>query len=459
MKRLYIFGIGLLSFCGVLSLAGTSAGQAYQDYLIRPQSLTGAVEASRLVAQSSSSTAINSVEIARISEGITVLIKSQDSGSGVIFAKDGRTYYVLTCAHVVQYSDLPYTIVTPDKQEHKLDYDNVKKLPGVDLAVLTFRSDQTYQTARLADSDQAVVGSLTYVSGYPILSESIREQAFRFTGQGTIATRFSSSAANGYSLAYSNNTEAGMSGGPVLDSTGRLIAIHGQSEQASSQATGYNYGIPINTFISLTREVGINLQRLNVQIEGSTAIASSQPAPTPARLPRTEPRPQPTPSSQPEPSPEPSPQSASASPSRENTAVQTTASSNAAPSGSEQELGEAGDISSLGSQVVDNVHIKLDGATVVNTRGSFTTTFVVENRSSETFGFVPVFASVENQDGESVIAKITVDDGSSGMLQPGASVRGKIQVINHPWNGAGQQNLILVIKESTTGGRRFRISF
>jgi serine protease Do len=92
-------------------------------------------------------------QVAQTAEAITVLFKVADyPGSGVIIAKDGSTYYVLTAAHVVQYADLPCTIVTPDKQEYQLDYRTVQHVPGVDLAVVQFKSDRTYRKARSVHS-------------------------------------------------------------------------------------------------------------------------------------------------------------------------------------------------------------------------------------------------------------------------------------------------------------------
>lgn len=117
-----------------------------------------------------------------------------------------------------------------------------------------------------------------------------------------------------------------------------------------------------------------------------------------------------------------------------------------------------GDVALAANQVLDNVQIRLDGAHV-NTSGSYTTSFVVENRSDSTFGFVPVFSSIEDATGQPVTARITLDSGSTGIVDPGGTVRGQISIFDRPWNESGQQGLVLVVKESTTGGRTFRIPF
>lgn len=72
----------------------------------------------------------------------TVRIDSPDgNGSGVIVAKNGETYYVLTAKHVVEQQE-EYQIVTPDDKEHQVEPNNIKTLKGADLAVLKFQSGE-----------------------------------------------------------------------------------------------------------------------------------------------------------------------------------------------------------------------------------------------------------------------------------------------------------------------------
>jgi serine protease Do len=92
----------------------------------------------------------------------------------------------------------------------------------------------------------------------------------------------------GYALIYSNDTVAGMSGGPVLDAAGRLIGIHGQAEternpgnQSGSdpiRRTNYNYGIPSNTLMQVAARSGVDLADLGVRVD-NTPTAVSQPVP------------------------------------------------------------------------------------------------------------------------------------------------------------------------------------
>jgi tetratricopeptide (TPR) repeat protein len=72
------------------------------------------------------------------------------NGSGVIVAKNGNTYYVLTAQHVVENAE-EYEIVTPDDKKYKVDGSNITTKGSADLAVVQFQSDETYQVATLAD--------------------------------------------------------------------------------------------------------------------------------------------------------------------------------------------------------------------------------------------------------------------------------------------------------------------
>ncbi|MEM7590749.1 MAG: serine protease [Cyanobacteria bacterium P01_A01_bin.83] len=90
-------------------------------------------------------------QIKAIAEPITVRIETSDeNGSGIIVARQGETYYVLTAEHVVA-KEQEYQIVTSDNKQYPLDYSQVKKIAGSDLAVVQFTSQQGYQVATLAN--------------------------------------------------------------------------------------------------------------------------------------------------------------------------------------------------------------------------------------------------------------------------------------------------------------------
>lgn len=228
-------------------------------------------------------------ELSQRAQEITVLIRNNGSasgsGSGVIIGKSGenpQVYYVLTAYHVVKDQELGkekgYTIVTPENNSREneeviLDYSTVQQLTDengelVDLAILQFTSDRDYRIATLANYDlKSQVGSntsqLVFASGWPAGREEVKRlftPGFR-VGKDLAAALANRSIQLGYELLYTSITYPGMSGGPVLDANGYVIAIHGQSEgdrvnevEAGTNdfrvRLGYSMGIPIQTFLS-----------------------------------------------------------------------------------------------------------------------------------------------------------------------------------------------------------------
>ncbi|MGF1603758.1 MAG: tetratricopeptide repeat-containing serine protease family protein [Thermosynechococcaceae cyanobacterium] len=212
--------------------------------------------------------ALSATEVNQIAKDITVQIDSQTPGSGVLIKRDGSTYTLLTAAHVVGTVD-DYEVVTPDNNRYLVNSEKIKTLPGVDLAIVEFSSDRNYKIAKLGNSQQMPEGSASYVAGFPLKSQALTETIYNFT-EGKITANANRALKDGYSLVYSNNTLPGMSGGPVLDSKGYLLGIHGRADttdRIQNQSinpdifikTGFNLGIPVNTFLSLVSKTGVNL--------------------------------------------------------------------------------------------------------------------------------------------------------------------------------------------------------
>jgi len=239
------------------------------------------VGTSIFVLQPLSVKALSSVEVGKIAEGITVMINYKDNsgnGSGVIIGKKGNKYTVLTAAHVVARPNLKYEIITPNNQRYQLNYSSVKKLPKqIDLAVVTFTSNQNYKVAQIGNSDTIQRGTLSYLSGFPKKSRAINQSILSFT-EGKIAANSKQPFNDGYGLIYSNNTVGGMSGGAVLNEKGELIGIHGRGDIRTEEGTdtiqksGFNLGIPINTFVGLSDQVGVSTVATTKPAVVSTAL-------------------------------------------------------------------------------------------------------------------------------------------------------------------------------------------
>ena len=194
-------------------------------------------------------------EVSQVAKQVTVLISGQNPGSGVIIDRKGDTYKVLTAHHVVNTPD-EYYVVPNDGKEYQLDYKRVRRLPNTDLAILEFKSPTAYPTATLGNAGSITEGMSTFVTGFPAPSEAINLSIYSFT-EGRLIANSSRLLRDGYSLVYSNSTQPGMSGGPVFNSQGHVIGIHGRADAKLQNGVYFkqdkNLGIAIDTFRKLAK--------------------------------------------------------------------------------------------------------------------------------------------------------------------------------------------------------------
>ncbi|KKD39884.1 trypsin-like peptidase domain-containing protein [Limnoraphis robusta] len=225
-------------------------------------------------------------EVAEIAALITVQINSTlGDGSGVIIAKAGQKYTVLTVNHVVEDASTDYSIRTHDGENHlvkqviRLQTDNTEP----DLAIVEFESNSDYTVAMLGDSEQAVIGAQIYVYGYPATGGLTGAEREPELSPGLVTSR-PKSRPEGYNLRYQAVTWSGMSGGPVFDAAGRVVGLHGQGEFGFAQTssgdvapikTGFNAAIPINLFIRQLSETQLKLEDIQFDDTPTTATDST----------------------------------------------------------------------------------------------------------------------------------------------------------------------------------------
>jgi tetratricopeptide (TPR) repeat protein/S1-C subfamily serine protease len=193
---------------------------------------------------------------------LTVRIEnSNGSGSGVIVAQEGGTYYVLTAKHVIQDEEhnthQKFTnnqIITYDQDAHPVTSTVVAE--GVDLAVIKFTSNNNYPAAKLGgystkDDDLAFVGGFPGRDKIksPLWQWQLNPGYILSRESGKLRTQTDQSFTNGYDLIYGSISYGGMSGGPVFDTAGNVIGIHGRGEAADLNSLG----ISIQTFIGLAK--------------------------------------------------------------------------------------------------------------------------------------------------------------------------------------------------------------
>lgn len=236
---------------------------------------------------------------------------SNNNGSGVIIAKEGNNYTVLTSAHVVcekvngtqPCREHTYEVEAPDGNSYPVKTEAIKKEEGVDLAVVKFRSNKLYQVAELANYYPGGRDRV-FAAGFPKLGKKEYPQ-WRFSPgiaiekeRGLLQFAHSlktdslnsgnvrGSVAGGYELVYTSITHGGMSGGAILDTDGRVVGIHGLVEgttaydqQNSSQSIvqlGLSLGISSKTFLGIAKRLNVNIQQLQIEESQPTELSQEQ---------------------------------------------------------------------------------------------------------------------------------------------------------------------------------------
>lgn len=199
---------------------------------------------------------LSATQIGDLSKKITVNILGQASpGSGVLIARDNQQYSVLTAWHVLkgQRDGEEISIQTFDGKYHDSNFRSIRKIEGVDMAIIDFKSNQNYQVVKIGNVSLSSPGDEVFVAGFPLPTSAVPRSIFRLL-KGNIVANTSELQPDGYQLMYSNPTLPGMSGGAVLSKKGALIGMHGKGETdiiLSEQSgiavkTGINQAVPIS---------------------------------------------------------------------------------------------------------------------------------------------------------------------------------------------------------------------
>ena len=174
-------------------------------------------------------------------------------GSGVIIGKNDGVYYVLTARHVVKDANAEEATeaYTHDGKKHDILVDRIEHLPNnMDLALIQFESESDYPVATISqhnyrlyerrDYDHSSISDASnkqfvFVSGWPAWEDKwVFNPGFLFDNSATAVSKPDITNPDddfgGYELVYTNLTHPGISGGPVLDTAGRLIGIHGRAD-------------------------------------------------------------------------------------------------------------------------------------------------------------------------------------------------------------------------------------
>ncbi|MBE9044835.1 trypsin-like peptidase domain-containing protein [Pleurocapsales cyanobacterium LEGE 10410] len=217
-----------------------------------------------------------SQDIYQLARSSTVrIIRDRAAGTGVIIYREGDVYTVLTNWHVVE-TDSVLQIMTADGQTYQL-LQPPQQVGNLDLAIVQFTSFDSHQVANVATKNPEV-GEKVYAAGFPLYEQNDSSvntisqgiEAFRLT-QGEVSLILPKSLSDGYHLGYTNDTEIGMSGGPIFNTKGFLIGVHGRGKYRDPDFGVYifedgsepspemletminsSWGIPITTYLQFT---------------------------------------------------------------------------------------------------------------------------------------------------------------------------------------------------------------
>lgn len=234
---------------------------------------------------------LSSGDIAKQVKASVVLVSYQDTGgNGTGFfvqgAKDVCT--LVTVRHVLAVSE-KLQVQTPDRKLIKNI--NIQRFPDHDLAVLTFKPDGQncpYPGLTLGNSDTLKVGEQIFIFGFPTRDGRLVSRFVR----GDVSAIENPALPDGYGIYYQATTAGGMSGGPVVNIAGQVIAVHGRADtevtrlvelkggempQPQQQAsvssnnasevvvpiTTFGWGIPINFYLQnlgkIPNETGVKV--------------------------------------------------------------------------------------------------------------------------------------------------------------------------------------------------------
>lgn len=171
-------------------------------------------------------------------------------------------------------------MITFDKKYFPLNPDEIKCLSDVDLALVSFVSNSYYPTAVMATRTPPPKIEEVYVTGFSrgfTDSSQVTEPWFRFK-EGNLTASTTQPVQHGLGLLYTNKTQPGMSGGPVLNQQGELIGIHSsnfrnyinqvqRTQEEDGIGLAISLGVPIHYYLEWGEEETKKLPQLESSVE------------------------------------------------------------------------------------------------------------------------------------------------------------------------------------------------
>lgn len=209
-------------------------------------------------ANQSTNEAGEAAKVAQIAKkyNVGILVYQKNSlyteGSGVILKEDnsGKYTYIVTCAHVVNHSNVAVSVLLEDGTEYQADV--VGMDTRTDLAVVRIEATGLPK-AEIAASDNLIVGQYVYAVGNPGGSEF-----FGSVTNGIIsAIDRPVSSSTGYETECIQHTSAinpGNSGGALVNGEGKVVGINSM-KIASTEYEGMGFAVPSSVVVEVFNSI------------------------------------------------------------------------------------------------------------------------------------------------------------------------------------------------------------
>ena len=202
---------------------------------------------------------------------VTVKVQIGDTwGSGVIVARRGSFYWVLTNQHVLD-AGKNYCVRSYNNKSYAATAIKTKALNGLDAGLLVFYSKKdAYPTQSLSRRPHSSPGTQVLAVGYPFILEDNKHSTY-VALPGEIKIVLKTPLKDGFAIAYSSPVVKGMSGGGIFNAQGELVGINGIHAYPLWEGD-YKYIDGRN----LTTELNQQLQTLSIGIPTSTVFEGIQ---------------------------------------------------------------------------------------------------------------------------------------------------------------------------------------
>ena len=178
------------------------------------------------------------------------------SGTGFVYSKEGKKYYLLTNYHVIEGGD-KVTVTFTDgtvKETEIIGYDQY-----ADIAVLALENDKELDVAELGDSTKMRVGDTSFAVGAPL--DSVYSWTVTrgiLSGKDRmVEVSLTNSNSNDYVMKVLQTDAAinsGNSGGPLCNANGEVIGIT-SLKLVSNGVEGMGFAIPIETAVAKAKQI------------------------------------------------------------------------------------------------------------------------------------------------------------------------------------------------------------